>query len=275
MAIKQPHRIIDNILENYINKDGEWYNNQFHYTSWMTIADRLIANHQYDEGYLLKGLVSHIFGYHEDAKNAALLLMNYAFNNQSVTLYIISLYNGGQTRLAYQEFNRLFNGVSLSDYSINDLLIKFALAQVLLDTEAIKYMVDEIANTPSLMIDDKILVTASKFLSQSEANTKAVDYARINKDMVIDVLAIAIEQFYAKVNGLLGIEMEINSPNDDLVVTIFSEQINKDNMLELNEAWLERMLDYEGEYDFTDLSRVLVNYRPATGAFGGYDASKY
>ena len=261
-AEKITSRIID-----YANKDGRWQMPSFVYDMAQKISNNLINSsdiHSQIDGYFLRGITYFANGEHEDALTDFESLFDLELAPSVLSLYITILLTQGYLEKADIAYKKYYD-TKTSDIPHASLFTNIILLhRMTLDLDRAKAYIQNYTNRdlPKRYIE---LMQENLIIIEEDLNNIAA--ANIDKALVQEVLSVA-----TRTMGKLGkfrstFRTFIHQPNDDLFISVYTDNIDFELMDELNESWLEAMINHESNYDFEEISRVLINFRPDPEGF--------
>ena len=118
------------------------------------------------------------------------------------------------------------------------------------------------------ILSDELKGIIMQTIDYNNQDLEVLKYTQIDRELFLEVMGVAIKTLSEFGNFTIGYRVNARHPNDDLIINIVSEQIDIELMNELNEAWLENILDHETDYEFNQISRLLVNFRPVSNNDG-------
>lgn len=261
MGIPKARKITSRIVA-YANTKGRWDIPSFVYDQALEVAQKLIDSsdlYEQTEGHFLRSLAYFSNGEHIQAITSFENLFEYEVRTDVLSLYITVLIKQGYLQKASDIYDKYY----ISDEVIVPKDKLFAsillLNRMLLDIDKQNNYVRlyEKQDLPEGYI--KAMLLNNEFIREDLAN---ITMAGLDKALVQEVITIA-----TKTSAKLGkfktiFRTYIDKPNDDLHINIYVDDLDFQTMDDLNEGWLEAMVDHDSNYDFSDLSRVLVNFRP-------------
>lgn len=259
---------LNNLVE-YANKQGKRSMPKFRYDGYMEIGQQMAQSKnpsERKEGLLMVALSHHAYGQLEQAMNVLdkyLELDNTHLNAVGAYLYLLRMHGRIQEAITLAE--NFFRSIPTSSHqtSLNDLLFQQVVSEYL-------HTIDSSFDTNKF--DDPVWKDTFGWLADDEAIQQVHKNMKINQNIIQQAnIDVALVQEVIQVSEcLLGqfgnfafsTNMHIHEPNDDLYIDMLVDGLSIDEMNELNEKWLDTMLDHQSSYPFDQVSRVLVNFRP-------------
>lgn len=258
-----PDKIVNSVAR-HVNRKGRWHVSRFNYDSWMELSDR-ISNSNLEEAYIIKALTYYTNGELDHFLEYATKLFDTYKNFDTFNIYITAVHTNGQLEHTINIFDEYVDHVSADeDYHLlfrNHIThARYALNNSTLEENYEKYQKVLDKEIRSLMFDT---------IKLNDRDLKTLRFAGIDKELFLEVMGVAVQTLSEFGNFVTDYGLHIKKPNDDLTLSIHGEKIDIELMHELNEAWLDKIVDHESEYPFDQLSRVLVNFQP-----GNYDSKE-
>lgn len=242
----------------YVNASGVWCMPTFVYDNAQEAADRLIASsdrYKKIQGYLLQGLTYFANGEHPYAINSFEKLFEFDLNPEIMGLYISTVVSQGDIEKADYFYNKYKSSLDKTTFFLEVILLN----RVALDLNKSNGHIQEYIDKGVSEEYIELMKSNHKLIEEDLTNIRN---ANLEKALVQEVLAIATQVITKVGNFNATFRSFIDKPNDDLHINMYASDIDFETMDKLNESWLEAMVEHESEYDFADLSRVLVNFRP-------------
>lgn len=257
MLKPKAEKLVGRIIK-YVNATGVWCMPKFVYDNAQEAANRLIASpdrYQKSEGYLLQGLTYFANGEHPYAITSLEKLFEFDLNPEIMGLYISIVVSQGDIEKADCFYNKYKNSKNKMTFFLEVILLN----RVSLDLNKSKSYIQEYVDqdVPEEYIE--LMKSNHRLIEEDLANIRD---ANLDKALVQEVLAITTQVMTKIGNFNATFRSFVDKPNDDLHINMYASDIDYETMDKLNESWLEAMVEHESEYDFADLSRVLVNFRP-------------
>lgn len=261
MGIPKAKKITSRIVT-YANTKGRWDIPSFVYDQAQEVAQKLIDSsdlYNKTEGYFLRSLAHFSNGEHSQAITSFENLFELEVRTDVLSLYITVLIKQGHLEKASNIYDKYYVSEKVvvpQDKLFASILL---LNRMLLD-------IDKQNNYLRLYKQQdlpegymKAMLLNNEFIREDLAN---IAMSGLDKALVQEVIAVATKTS-SKIGKFKTIfRTYINKPNDDLYINIYVDDVDFQTMDDLNEGWLEAMVDHDSNFDFSDLSRVLVNFRP-------------
>ena len=266
MIVPKAEKITSRVI-GYANQDGRWQMPSFVYDIAHKTSNNLISSsdtrNQID-GYFLRGITYFANGEHENALTDFESLFNLELAPSVLSLYITILLTQGHLEKADSAYQKYYDTEKSSIPPPSLFTNIVLLHRMTFDLDRAKAYIQNYTNQdlPERYIE---LMQANLALIEEDLNN--ITTANIDKALVQEVLFVA-----TRIMGNIGkfrstFRTFVHQPNDDLYINVYTENIDFELMDELNESWLEAMINHESNYDFAELSRVLINFRPDPKGF--------
>lgn len=262
MFMAQPKKITATIA-NHVNRCGRWNLSKFTYTSWLNLGDRLIGVDP-EEAYTIKALTYYANGDTLMFLEYATKLIEVSKKPSSFSIYITAIHNNGFIEKSIKLFNQYIDSAQPSDIEYTLLQNHVTHSRCALDNNTLIKCYNKLQN----IISDELKDVMSQTIDYNNQDIEVLKYAQVDKELFLEVMSVAIKTLSEFGNFTIGYRVNARQPNDDVTITIVSEQIDAELMNDLNEAWLENILDHKSNYGFEQLSRLLVNFRPVSSNDG-------
>lgn len=258
----QPQKIITSIA-NHVNKRGRWNLSKFTYDSWLKLSDNLLKV-DVEEAYTIKALTYYANGESLMFLEYATKLIEVSKKQSSFSIYLTAIHNMGLIEKSVALFD---NYIELNQYSnIEHTLLQnhTTHSRCALENKTLEKCYDKFQG----ILNDELKSIMMQTIDYNTQDLEVLKYAQIDRELFLEVMGVAIKTLSSFGNFTIGYRVNARRPNDDVVINIVSEQIDIKLMNELNEAWLENILDHETKYEFKQISRLLVNFRPVSNNDG-------
>lgn len=258
----QPQKIITSIA-NHINKCGRWNLSKFTYNSWLTLSDNLL-NIDIEEAYTIKALTYYANGESLMFLEYATKLIEVSEKQASFSIYLTAIHNSGLIKKSVELFDDYIKRNQYFNIEHTLLRNHATHSRCALENETLEKCYDKFQG----ILSDELKSIMMQTIYYNNQDLEVLKYAQIDKELFLEVMGVAIKTLSEFGNFTIGYRVNARYPNDDIVINIVSEQIDIELMNELNEAWLENILDHQTDYEFKQISRLLVNFRPVSNNDG-------
>lgn len=257
-----PNKIVESVAK-CANKKGRWSLTSFNYNSWLEISDRLLVSNL-EDAYTIKALTYYTNGELDKFLEYATKLFEISKQPSTFNLYLTAVHTNGKIEETIEIFDQYVDNLS-SKSTIRFLLSNhITYARYGLDNNTLEKNFNKFQG----ILDDKIRGFMANTIKLNNRDLEILKYAGIEKALFLEVMGVAIQTLSEIGNFITGYRIHARQPNDDLTISIHGEKIDIELMNELNEAWLDKIVDHESTYDFNQLSRVLVNFQPSIKGSG-------
>lgn len=251
-----PDKIANSVARS-ANRKGRWDISKFHYNSWLEMSDKL-ATSNFEEAYMIKALTYFMNGELVKFLEYATELFNEVKNFNTFNIYLAAVHINGQLENTTRLFDQYIDELSSADNYHLLLANHFTYARYALDNATLERNYKKFEKRLDAETRGFLLET----IKLNERDLKTLDFAGIDKALFLEVMGVAIQTLGELGNFVTGYGIRARRPNDDLILSIHGQEIDIELMHELNEAWLDKIVDHESTYDFKQISRVLVNFQP-------------
>lgn len=252
-----PNKIVDSVAK-FANKKGRWSLTNFNYTSWLEISDRLLESNL-EDAYTIKALTYYTNGELSNFLEYATKLFEISKQPSTFNIYLTAVHTNGKIEDTIKIFDEYIDSLS-SKSTIRFLLSNhITYARYGLDNHTLEKNYEKFQD----ILDDKIRGFMLNTIRLNNRDLEILKFAGIEKALFLEVMGVAIQTLSEIGNFITGYRIHARQPNDDLTISIHGELIDIEIMHDLNEAWLDKIVDHESTYDFDQLSRVLVNFQPS------------
>lgn len=261
MGIPKTKKITSRIVA-YANTKGKWSIPSFVYDQAQTVAQTLIDSsdpYNISEGHFLRSLAYFSNGEHSKAIVSFEDLFEFEIRPDVLSLYITVLIKQGLLEKAGGVYDKYYvsNEVIVPQEKLFASMLLLNRLSLDVDKQNSYLRLYEKQDLPKGYMD--AMLSNNEFIREDLDN---IDKAGLDKALVQEVIAIATKTS-AKIGKFKTIfRTYVNKPNDDLHINMYVDDLDFQTMDDLNESWLEAMVDHKSNYDFSDISRVLVNFRP-------------
>lgn len=263
----RPKKVIDSIVE-YANIQGRWNLPNFKYTSWLEISDRLPDN-RIEEAYMIKALTYYTNGELAEFREYAAKLHDISKTWVAISIYMTSLHTNGMIKEAINVFNDYIKNENCTTIDPSILHSHMTHCRWALENDSLKECYSRFRKD----INNSLKENMEHTIAYNDRDLELLNYVGIDKNLFLEVMGVAIKTLSKFGNFTIGFDLSCNNPNDDLMINIFSDGIDYALMNELNEEWLDKIVDHDSEYGFKQLSRLLVNFQPANSNDGDKHAN--
>lgn len=259
MSQPKAEKLVSRVIT-YVNEGGVWHIPKFVYDNALLTSDKLIANpnsYRKAEGYLLRSITYFASGEHIDAIDNFEKLFQFELNPEIMSLYMSTLISQGKVEDAESFYKMYKDSIDETAFFLEIILLNRVALDLTKSNGYIQEYIDK--DVPRRYIE--MLQSNHKLVEEDLTN---IEGANLDTALVQEVLAIATKVMTATGNFNATFRSYIDKPNDNLYINIYISNIDFEVMDGLNESWLEAMVDHDSSYDFSKLSRVVVNFRPET-----------
>lgn len=250
---------VTNSVAKYANRKGKWNIPSFNYNSWLEISDRLLQSNP-EEAYMIKALTYYMNGELSTFLEYASKLFDISKNFNTFNIYLTALHTNGELENTISVFDEYVENLSSHDNYSLLLRNHITYARYGLDNSTLERNYEKFKKVLSKEMIDLIMNT----IRLNERDLHILDFAGIEKNLFLEVMGVAMQTLNEVGNFVTGYRIQARRPNDDLVLSIYGQEIDSELMHELNESWLDKIVDHESAYGFEQLSRVLVNFQPCS-----------
>lgn len=253
-----PDKLANSVARN-ANRKGKWDISKFQYDSWLEMSDRLVASN-FEEAYMIKALTYFMNGELVSFLEYATDLFDNVKNFNTFNIYLAALHINGQlenTTIVFDQYIDQLSSVDNYHLLLNNHITyaRYALNNTTLEKNYKKFEKRLDAETKGFILETMAL---------NKRDLETLNFVGIDKDLFLEVMGVAIQTLGEVGNFVTGYGIRARKPNDDLILSIHGQEIDIELMHELNEAWLDKIVDHESKYDFKQISRVLVNFQPGS-----------
>lgn len=257
MLQPKAEKLVNRVIT-YVNDGGVWRIPKFIYDNAHLTADKLIASpnsYRKAEGYLLRSITYFSNGEHIHAIENFEKLFEFEHNPEVMSLYMSTLISQGKIEDAESFYKTYKDSVEETTFFLEIILLNRVALDLTKSSGYIQEYIDKDVSGRYI----EMIQSNHKLIEKDLTNIEA---ANLDKDLVQEVLAITTKVMAATGNFDATFRSYINKPNDNLYINMYISDIDFEVMDKLNESWLEAMVDHDSSYDFSEISRVLVNFRP-------------
>lgn len=258
----QPQKIINSIA-NHINKCGRWSLSRFTYNSWLILSDSLLSI-DIEEAYTIKALTYYANGENLMFLEYATRLVEVSEKQSSFSIYLTAIHNSGLIEESVELFDDYIEHIQPFNIDYTLLQNHATHSRCALRNETLTKCYNKFQS----ILSDELKGIIIQTIDYNNQDLEVLKYTQIDRELFLEVMGVAIKTLSEFGNFTIGYRVNARHPNDDLIINIVSEQIDIELMNELNEAWLENILDHETDYEFNQISRLLVNFRPVSNNDG-------
>lgn len=251
-----PDKIANSVARS-ANRKGKWNISSFNYNSWLKMSDRLISSNA-EEAYMIKALTYFMNGELPNFLEYATKLFDEVKNFNTFNIYLAAVHVNGQLENTTSLFDEYIDELSNADNYRLLLANHLTYARYALDNSTLEKNYEKFKKRLDADTKGFILET----IELNKRDLSILNFAGIDKALFLEVMGVAIQTLGEVGNFVTGYGIHARRPNDDLTLSIHAQEIDIELMHELNEAWLNKIVDHESTYDFEQLSRVLVNFQP-------------
>lgn len=261
-------KVVDNIARD-VSRPGLYNLPNFKYSSWLTISDRLLKSNPV-ESYTIKALTYYLNGDLDLFTEYASKLYEIDKSIRSFSIYQSSIFAQGALEKYHKAFKEYIsnNNFEILDESIITHLLTYS--RLTLNTEVLEYYFDKFQNSFTPSLKENVMNT----IKCNQEDIEALNTANIPKGVFEEVMNVICRTLSLAGNFKAVFNIAVRDPNDDVAINLYSEHFNDDIIFELSESWLKNIVEHESKFDFKDVSRLLVNFLPASHLDGVKDANK-
>lgn len=251
-----PEKTVSSVAKQ-ANEKGKWNLSSFKYNSFIEISDRLLQSNQ-EEAYIIKALTYYMNGELSTFLEYASKLFDVFKNFNTFNIYLTALHTNGQLEKTISVFDKYVEELSTPEDCGLILLNHITYARYALDNATLERNHKKFHKILSKEMIDLIMNT----MKLNQRDLGILEFAKIERGLFLEVMGVAIQTLNEVGNFVTGYTIKAKHPNDDLILSIHGQKIDIELMHELNESWLDKIVDHDSEYSFEQLSRVLVNFQP-------------
>lgn len=261
----EPHKL-ENQVSEYSGYHTAWYKKTYNYDTWIRQAFVLQNNPvTYSRGRYIECLAYYVTGKLDHAM--AIAQQEIGGNRNYLIIYTTCLFMTGQIEACLSAFDRHYHPSNDIIENAKRYTSMATYALLIFDSEKANEYLKKIPATDIPYIMDKIQEVQGN-IDITALRLEQINRANLPLDLVKDVLQLSVKTMCKQGNYAFSVQFESLIPNDVLYITFHCEELSLDEMDELNNLWLDTIIDSELPYDFHQLSRVSVNFRPSLNAEG-------